>query len=129
MPIRVTFGIDSLMAGGATLSALRGDVENNADGWRLGTLELRAPGATQVLIAGKLAVADRKVEFQGPVKVDSSDPAAFFAWIEGRSVAGRPTPRAVRGSGPLPLGPPPVAGDGPQSGISTNALERRVAHR
>ena len=129
VPIRVSLGIDSVMAGGATLSALRGDVETSAGVWSIDTLEMRAPGATQVLIAGKLAVADRKVEFQGPVKVDSSDPAAFFAWIEGRSVAGRPTLGPMRGSGTVTLGRTRVAVDGLKAEIDRKALEGRVAYR
>jgi len=129
VPIRVSLGIDSLMAGGATLSAVRGNVETSADGWRIDTLELRAPGATQMLIAGKLALADRKVEFQGPVKVDSSDPAVFFAWIEGRSAAGRPALGPMRGSGTVTLGRARVAVDGLKAEIDRKALEGRVAYR
>jgi large subunit ribosomal protein L24 len=129
MPIRLSLGIDSVMAGGATLSALRGDVETSADGWRLETLELRAPGATQMLIAGKLAVAERKLEFQGPVKVDSSDPAAFFAWIEGRSAAGRLALGPMRGSGTVTLGRARIAVDGLKAEIDRKALEGRVAYR
>jgi len=129
VPIRLRLGIDSLMAGGATVSALRGDVETDADGWRLDTLELRAPGATQMLIAGKLALVDRKVEFQGPVKVDSSDPAAFFAWIEGRSAAGRPALGPMRGSGTVTLSRARVAVDELKAEIDRKALEGRVAYR
>ncbi|HLK83240.1 MAG TPA: AsmA family protein [Xanthobacteraceae bacterium] len=129
IPIRVSLGIDSLMAGGATLSALRGEVENTADGWQLDTLEMRAPGATQVLVSGKLALADRKVEFRGPVKVDSSDPAALFAWIEGRSAAGRPALGPMRGSGAITLGPERIAVDQLKAEIDRKALEGRVAYR
>ena len=129
LPIRISLGVDSLMAGGATVSALRGDVENDAGGWNLDRLELRAPGATQMLITGKLALADRKVEFQGPVKVDSSDPAAFFAWIEGRSAAGRPALGPMRGSGTVTLGRERVAVDGLKAEVDRKALEGRVAYR
>ncbi len=129
VPIQVSFGIDSLMAGGATLSALRGELENVADGWQLDTLELRAPGATQMLINGKLTLADRKVDFQGPVKVDSSDPAALFAWIEGRSAAGRPSLGPMRGSGTVTVGRERVAVDGLTAEIDRKALQGRVAYR
>jgi uncharacterized protein involved in outer membrane biogenesis len=129
VPIRVSFAIDSLMAGGGTLSALRGDVENIAEGWQLDTLELRAPGATQTLINGKLTLADHKVNFQGPVKADSSDPAALFAWIEGRSAAGRPTLGPMRGSGTVTVGRERVAVEGLKAEIDRKALEGRVAYR
>jgi uncharacterized protein involved in outer membrane biogenesis len=129
LPTRISLGIDSLMAGGATISALRGEVENNADGWNLDTLELRAPGATLMRITGKLVLADRKVEFQGPVRVDSSDPAVFFAWIEGHSAAGRPPLGPMRGSGTVTLGRERVAVDGLKAEIDHKALEGRVAYR
>lgn len=129
LPIRISLGVDSLMAGGGTVSALRGDVENDAHGWNLDRLELRAPGATQMLITGKLALADHKVEFQGPVRVDSSDPAALFAWIEGRSVAGRPALGPMRGSGTVTLGRERVAVDGLKAEVDRKALEGRVAYR
>jgi uncharacterized protein involved in outer membrane biogenesis len=129
LPIRISLGVDSLTAGGATVSALRGDVENDARGWNLDRLELRAPGATQMLITGKLALVDRKVEFQGPVRVDSSDPAALFAWIEGRSAAGRPALGPMRGSGTVTLGRERVAVDGLKAEVDRKALEGRVAYR
>jgi large subunit ribosomal protein L24 len=130
LPVRISIGVDSLMAGGATVSALRGDVETAADGWNLDRFEMRAPGATQVLISGKLALADqRKVEFQGPVKVDSNDPAAFFAWIEGRSAANRPSLGPMRGSGTVTLGRERVAVDGLKADIDRKTLEGRVAYR
>jgi uncharacterized protein involved in outer membrane biogenesis len=129
VPIRLSLGVDTLMAGGATVSALRGDVETDADGWKLDTLELRAPGATQMMIAGKLALANRDVEFQGPVTVDSSDPAAFFAWIEGRSAAGRPAVGPMRGSGTVTLGRVRVAIDELKAEIDHKALEGRLAYR
>jgi len=129
VPIRISVGVDSLMAGGATVSALRGDVENSGDGWKLDALELRAPGATQMRITGKLALADQKVEFQGPVRVDSSDPAAFFAWIEGRSAAGRPALGPMSGGGTITLGRERIAVDGLKAEIDHKALEGRVAYR
>jgi uncharacterized protein involved in outer membrane biogenesis len=129
LPVRISLGIDSLTAGGATVSGLRGDLENDASGWNLNKLELRAPGATQMLITGRLALAERKVEFQGPVRVDSSDPAAFFAWIEGRSAAGRPALGTMRGSGTVTLGRERVAVDGLKVEVDRKALEGRVAYR
>lgn len=130
LPVRFTVGVDSLMAGGATVSALRGEVETAADGWSLDRLEMRAPGATQVLVSGKLALADqRKVEFQGPVKVDSNDPGVFFGWIEGRAAAGRPSLGPMRGSGVVTLGRERVAVDRLQADIDRKTLEGRAAYR
>ena len=113
LPVRVTLGVDNLTMAGTSISTLRGDAESRADGWAIDGFEWRAPGGTQMRIGGKLAVADRKVAFTGPVRIDSTDPGVFFAWIEGRAAAGRaavgpmrgkrrahPRQRAHRGRGP-----------------------------
>jgi uncharacterized protein involved in outer membrane biogenesis len=128
-PIRIGVGVDNLTAGGATLTGVRGDVESNANGWSFDAIELRAPGATQLRVAGRLALADHKVEFKGPVTVDSSDPAVFFSWIEGRSAIGRPALGAMRGSGTVTLGGERIAVDGLKAEIDRKPLEGRVAYR
>jgi uncharacterized protein involved in outer membrane biogenesis len=130
LPLRVSLGVDSVIAGGATVSAVHGDVETDINGWNLDRLELRAPGATQLSITGKLALADaQKVEFSGPVKVDSSDPTTFFAWIEGHGAQGRPTLGPMRGSATVTLGRERIAIDGLKADIDRKAMEGRVAYR
>src|SRR5262249_56845021 len=54
MPIHISLGIDSVMAGGATRSAPRGEGENSAGGWRLDTPELRAPRPNPIPIPRNL---------------------------------------------------------------------------
>jgi uncharacterized protein involved in outer membrane biogenesis len=131
LPIRIGLGIDSLTLGGATLTAVRSDIANasGGSGWSIDTLDLRAPGATLMHVAGKLSAADGKVEFKGPVKVDSSDPAVFFAWIEGRSAAGRPALGPMRASGTVTLGGERVAVDELSAEIDRKPLEGQLAYR
>jgi large subunit ribosomal protein L24 len=130
LPVHLAVNVDSLLAGGATVSSLHGAVDSAADGWSLDKLDLRAPGATQVTTTGKLTVTDRhKVEFQGPVKVESNDPAVFFAWIEGRSASGRPPLGPMNGSGTVTLGHERVAVEGLKAEIEHKALTGRVAYR
>ena len=135
LPIRIGLGIDSLTVGGATVTAVRSDIANattndsRGGGWSIDTLDLRAPGATLMHVTGKLAAADGKVEFKGPVKVDSSDPAVFFAWIEGRSAAGRPALGPMRASGAITLGGERVAVDELAAEIDRKPLEGRLSYR
>jgi large subunit ribosomal protein L24 len=129
LPIRVGVGIDSLTLGGATLTAVRSDIANTAGGWSIDTLDLRAPGATLMHVSGKLAVADRNIEFKGPVKVDSSDPAVFFAWIEGASAAGRPALGPMRASGTITLGGERVAVDELAAEVDRKPLEGHLSYR
>jgi hypothetical protein len=136
LPIRIGLGIDSLTVGGATLTAVRSDIASapgggggGGGGWSIDTLDLRAPGATLTHVAGKLGMMDGKVEFKGPVKVDSSDPALFFAWIEGRSAAGRPALGPMRASGTITLGGERVAVDELAAEIDHKPLEGRLSYR
>jgi uncharacterized protein involved in outer membrane biogenesis len=130
LPVHLAVNVDSLLAGGATVSSLHGAVDSAADGWNLDKLDLRAPGATQVTTRGKLTLADRhKVEFQGPIKVESNDPAVFFAWIEGRSASGRPPLGPMNGSGTVTLGHERVAVDGLKAEIEHKTLTGRIAYR
>jgi hypothetical protein len=63
LPVHLTFNVDSLMAGGATVSSLHSVVETAADGWNLDRFDMRAPGATEVL--------DRGAKRAGPAVVRS----------------------------------------------------------
>jgi len=129
LPIRITLGIDNLVVGGAAVTAVRGDVENNADGWNVDTLEMRAPGATLLHIAGKLAVADGRIAFNGPIKLDSSDPGLFSAWVEGRSALGRPALGPMRASGTVMLGAERIAVDELNAEIDRKPMQGRLAYR
>jgi uncharacterized protein involved in outer membrane biogenesis len=129
LPVRIGVGVDSVTVGGATLTGVRGDLEHNAEGWNIADLELRAPGATLLHVAGKLAMADRNVAFDGPVKLDSTDPAVFFAWVEGQSAAGRPSLGPMHGSGTVMLAGERIAVEGLAAEIDRKLLEGRLAYR
>ncbi len=129
LPVRVSLGIDSVALGGATVTAVRGDVENSSDGWTLDALDMRAPGATSMHIAGRLAVADRRIAFNGPVEIDSGDPALFSAWVEGRVVVDRPALGPMRANGTVTLGGERIAVDGLKAEIDRKPLQGRLAYR
>jgi uncharacterized protein involved in outer membrane biogenesis len=129
LPMRIGLAVDSVTLGGSTLAGLRGDIEGTAAGWSLDSLELRAPGATSLQVAGKLAMADQNLAFDGPVKIDSSDPTAFFAWIEGRSAADRPPLGPIRGSGNVTLAGDRIAIDGLAAEVDRKPLRGRLAYR
>jgi uncharacterized protein involved in outer membrane biogenesis len=129
LPVRVTFGVDNLTMAGASISMLRGDAESRADGWAVDGFEWRAPGGTQMRIGGKLAVADRKVAFTGPVRIDSADPGVFFAWIEGRAAAGRAAVAPMRGTGVLTLASERIAVEDLSAEIDHKSVAGRAAYR
>jgi large subunit ribosomal protein L24 len=129
LPLRVALSVDNLTMAGASISMLHGEAERRADGWAIDSFEWRAPGATQMRIGGKLALAERKVAFTGPVRIDSTDPGLFFAWIEGRSAAGRSAVGPLRGSGVITLGSERVAVEDLNAEFDRKSVAGRAAYR
>lgn len=83
IPIQIGVGIDQVTLGGNTVQNVRGDITSDAQGWNLDRFEFRALGYTQVRLSGRLAVGADSVSFTGPAEVDSTDPKALAAWLEG----------------------------------------------
>jgi len=129
LPVRVRLSVDNLTMAGASISLLRGEAESRADGWAIESLEWRAPGATQMQVGGKLAVAGGKVAFTGPVRIDSADPGAFSAWIEGHPAASRPSVGPMRGNGVLTLAGERIAVEDLSAEVDHKPLAGRAAYR
>ena len=104
VPVKIGIGIDTATLGGAALIALRGDMHAEAAGWSIDNIEFRAPGATQVHASGLLTLARDAPEFAGPASIDSADPKALIAWLEGRPGARRATIGALSARGEVTLG-------------------------
>lgn len=103
LPITLGIGIDNLTFGGAVLQAVQGDVRSDSDVWNLDSLEFRAPGLTQVRVSGELSGTDG-LAFAGPAVVESADPRALVAWLEGRTDATRAISGALSARGDVTLG-------------------------
>jgi hypothetical protein len=129
IPVRLGVSFDSVMAGGSTLTGLRGEVARTESGWAIADLEFRAPGATLLQVAGRLDSADRNVGFEGPVKVDSGDPAVFLAWIEGLSAPGRSTVPPMQAAGTLSLARERIAVENLTGNMDRKPLDGRLAYR
>lgn len=98
IPATLSIGIDSVTLGGATLTRVGADVKADADGLDVKTLELRAPGLTQLRLSGRLATKSTGVQFQGSSRIESSDPRALLAWLTQSS------DEQMLAAGPLRLG-------------------------
>jgi uncharacterized protein involved in outer membrane biogenesis len=129
LPVRVTLGVDNLTMAGTSISMLRGDAESRADGWAIDGFEWRAPGGTQMRIGGKLAVANRKVAFTGPVRIDSTDPGVFFAWIEGRAATGRGAVGPMSGKGVVTLASERIAVEDLSAEFDHKSVAGQAAYR
>jgi uncharacterized protein involved in outer membrane biogenesis len=127
-PVRLGIGLDAVTLAGGTLQGLRGDLNMEADGWDIETLEFRAPGFTQVRLSGRLAV-DQSVTFKGPAKVEANDPKALFAWLEGRAAdSGQAQLGVLRASGDLTIGAQEIAADRLRVEFDRKTIEGRLAY-
>jgi uncharacterized protein involved in outer membrane biogenesis len=129
LPLKINLSVDNLTFAGASISALRGEAETRTDGWAIDSFEWRAPGATQMRIAGKLAVTGGKVGFSGPVQIESSDPGGLYAWIEGQPPAARASVGPMRGSGVLTLASERVAVDDLDAEFDHKSVSGHAAYR
>jgi len=103
LPVRVGIGIDALTLAEATVQTVRGDFSADASGWNIESLEFRAPGATQIRASGRLALSPQGRSFAGPATVESNDPKALAAWLEGRTASGAGQIGPLRASGDVTL--------------------------
>jgi len=103
LPVRVGIGIDALTLAEATVQTVRGDFSADASGWNIESLEFRAPGATQIRASGRVALSPQGRSFAGPATVESNDPKALAAWLEGRTASGAGQIGPLRASGDVTL--------------------------
>ncbi|RAI32837.1 hypothetical protein CH338_23530, partial [Rhodoplanes elegans] len=129
LPVAATVEVDQLVAGGTVYQTIRGRLATTADGITLDGVELRLPGLTQMRLAGTLRTRGADLAFAGPVSVESSDPRALGAWIEGRAETGKDRPLGVlRAKGDVALERDRIAADGLSLTIDRRTVEGRVAY-
>src|SRR5262249_47802780 len=128
IPVKIGIGVDSVTLGGGALIALRGDVFADQGAWSVDSLEFRAPGATQVRASGRLTLASGASGWAGPASLDSADPRAFIAWLEGRSDPPRGVSGALRARGDVMLGAERLAVERLKAEFERKSIEGRLAY-
>jgi uncharacterized protein involved in outer membrane biogenesis len=98
LPGRIGVGIAGLTVGGTAIQSLHGAVRFDDAGWSLENFEFRAPGFTQVNLAGQLEQTAHGLAFSGPGALDSADADTLLAWLGGHGFNGD----GLNGHGDLP---------------------------
>lgn len=128
-PVHLGIGVDALTLAGGTLQGVRGDLNMEADGWDIETLEFRAPGFAQVRLSGRVALEAGRVSFKGPAKIDANDPKVLFAWLEGRAPEpGQAQLGALRASGDLSIGAQEIGASRLRVEFDRKVIEGRLAY-
>lgn len=128
IPIQIGVGIDQVTLGGNTVQNVRGDITSDAQGWNLERFEFRAPGYTQVRLSGRLAVGADSVSFTGPAEVDSTDPKALAAWLEGAGDSAQADLRPLKLRGDVTLASDKIAVERLRAEFDRRAITGRLAY-
>ena len=99
IPAALSINAENVTLGGATLMRVGAELSAYADGVDIKSLDLRAPGMTQMRLSGRLGATSTGVQFVGSTKVEANDPRALVAWLTERS-----DEPAASSTGPLRLG-------------------------
>ncbi len=129
IPIQIGVGIDQVTLGGNTVQNLRGDITSDAQqGWNLDRFEFRAPGFTNVRLSGRLAVGADSVSFTGPAELESTDPKALTAWLEGAGDSPQADLRPLKLRGDVTLASDRVAVERLRAEFDRRTITGRMAY-
>ncbi len=115
---------DSVTLGGRPVQNIAAEFSGDADGWIVDRLEARAPGTTQLALAGRLAPGE---SFRGDLNVESSDPDGLVTWLRGRNDPSLRLQGPLRIAGNLSVAPDRIALDAVKAVIEGDALDGRLA--
>ncbi len=129
-PLRTQIEIstDQIMLGGRPVQNVAADLRSDMRSWTIDTLEFRAPGTTQVVVSGEATPDGPSGAFKGALSVNSSDPDAFAAWLQGRNEISFHGQKALRVRGNLSVSSDRVALDAMKAELDGGAVEGRLAY-
>ena len=132
IPATLSVGVENVTLGGATLARVGADLKTDADGLDIKQLELRAPGATQLRLSGRLGptsgATSTGVQFAGSTRIESGDPRAFVGWLGERTDTQAAVAGPLRLSGDVTLGNDAIAIDRLKLELDRMTVAGRLAY-
>ena len=125
---QIGFGIEAVTLGGAVIQSLRGDLKIDQATWTLEGFEFRAPGSTQVQIAGQFGFSRDAPGFSGPIDVAAADPRALLGWLVGRSDLPAAAAKPLHVRGDVTLGSERIAIDRLHAEFDRKEVEGRLGY-
>lgn len=127
MPVLVSFAADQILLAGKPVQNVLADLRGEESAWRIDRLEARAPGASRVTLAGVASQPAAAAGFTGALTLDSAEPDAFAAWLQGRAEGPMRVQKPLRLSGNLDVAPDHVTLDAMRGEIDGSAVDGRLA--
>jgi hypothetical protein len=126
IPTQIEFSAEQIMLGGRPVQNLVAELRSDTKSWTIERLDLRAPGATLVSLTGANAPAGPS-SFTGALSVESSDPDALAAWLQGRSEVTYRSQKPLRLRGNVSVAAGAFAIEAMKAEIDGSAVEGRMA--
>ena len=127
IPAQIEFGSEQIMLGGRPVQNLAVDLRADTKSWTIDRLDFRAPGATHVGLSGTSAQPGSSGGFTGALNIESTDPDALVAWLQGRSEITYRSQKPLRLSGTVSVASNRVAIEAMKAEIDGAAVDGRVA--
>jgi AsmA family/AsmA-like C-terminal region len=128
IPAALSINAESVMLGGAALTRVGADLAVDADGVDIKSLELRAPGMTQMRVGGRLGPTATGVQFVGSSRLEANDPRALVAWLTGRSDEQTASVGSLRLGGDVALGSDAITLEGLKLEFDRMTVAGRLAY-
>jgi uncharacterized protein involved in outer membrane biogenesis len=127
IPAQIEFSSEQIMLGGRPVQNLAVDLRADPKSWTIDRLDFRAPGATHVGLSGTSAQPGSSGGFTGALSIESTDPDALVAWLQGRSEITYRSQKPLRMSGTVSVASNRVAIEAMKVEIDGGAVDGRVA--
>src|SRR5579863_5073611 len=124
-PAKLELTADQIVLGGRSLQNAEAELRTDAKSWMIDRLDVRAPGTTHVTLSAK--TPDTAGHFKGLLSIESSDPDAVIAWLQGRSELTYRSQSPFRLNGEVNASTTGVAIENVKCEIDGGALEGRIA--
>lgn len=124
---QIELGVEQVALGGRPLQNIALDLRGDDKAWTVVKFEMRAPGTTRVTASGLLAPPGPSARFTGPVNIESADPDALAAWLQGRSDVTWRNQKPLRLRGDATVAADHIALDGVTADVNGGAMEGRLA--
>jgi uncharacterized protein involved in outer membrane biogenesis len=124
---QIEFSSEQIMLGGRPLQNLAADLHADTKSWTIDRLDFRAPGVTHVAFSGSNAPAGPPGGFTGALSVESTDPDALAAWLQGRSEVTYRSQKLLRLRGDISVASGRVAIEAMKAEFDGGAVEGRLA--
>jgi large subunit ribosomal protein L24 len=127
LPSQIELGADQIALGGRPLQNIAIELRGDDKAWTVGKFEMRAPGATRVSASGVIAQPGPSARFAGPVNIESADPDALTAWLQGRSDVTYRNQKPLRLRGDAAVAADRIALDSLMAEVNGGAMAGRLA--